>query len=418
MGTGPPRDFRHPLRPGLAFILALALPGAATGWRVMSGGEIATSEEENRRLATFAAIPTRMADGRIRIPTLPEAVDTAFEDQLTVRMALTRPLNSILVHLFGNSTAAEVAIGPRGHWFRTGAAPVFEILSCANPDGIEQESADRLVDAYLGFDERMTAQSVETALLIVPNKAAVYPEALPPELAERCANRPYFAESLAERLRAGGANAVFDLDWFRERNPDLIWDRRHYHFSESAGRLFIHDQMTTGALSFLGIEASPLEQLERRNIEDVDLDGRLGIYPQQFSTPLLRMQPEIENIRNGIAIRDEDGVNYAPLFSPGRLNALRIYYGSRETGRAIFVGDSFSQRSRDYFARNFAETLYARTNDMNRRLGPGSYDRLVEMFQPDVIVFMFEQAKFEPVIGSARARHWITAWEPDQEPPE
>lgn len=402
----------------LAFILALALPGAATGWRVMSGAEAGTSEAENRRLATFSSIPQRLAERRVTTQTLPTAIDTAFEDQLPVRMAMTRPLNSVLVHLFRQSTADEIAIGPQGHWFRTGAAPVFEILSCASPDGVEQESADRLVDAYLGFHDRMQARGVETALMIVPNKAAVYPDALPPELAESCTERPYFAETLVERLRAGGGRANFDVDWFRERNPDLIWDRRHYHFSTAAGRLFVQHQINEGVLSFLEIEASPVELLERRLSEDVDLDGRLGIYPQQFSTAFPSMPEQLERIRNGIRVREDGDGNYAPLLSPGRLNALRIYDGTRESGRAIFVGDSFSRRSDEYFARNFAETLVVQTNDMNRRLGPGSYDRLVEMFQPDVIVFMFEQAKFEPVIGSARARHWITAWEPDQEPPE
>ena len=402
----------------LAFILALALPGVATVWRVMSGDEAQSSEAENRRLARFAPIPARLADGRVTLTTLPAAVDSAFEDQLTVRMAMTRPLNSVLVHLFGQSTADEISIGPHRHWFRTGAAPVFEILSCASPGGVDHEAADRLVEAYLGFDERMRAQGVEVALLIVPNKAAVYPQSLPPELAESCVDRPYFAESLAERMRAGGGRAEFDLDWFRERNPELIWDRRHYHFSTAAGRLFIQEQINNGALSFLGIEASPIEWLERRLVEDVDLDGRLGIYPQQFSTPFPSMPEQLERVRNGIRIREDGEGNYAPLMSPGRLNALRIYDGGRAEGRALFIGDSFSRRSDEYFARNFAETLVVQTNDMNRRLGPGSYDRLVEQFQPDLVVFMFEQAKFEPVIGSARARHWITAWEPDPEPQE
>lgn len=128
------------------------------------------------------------------------------------------------------------------------------------------------------------------------------------------------------------------------------------------------------------------------------------------------MPEGLDRIVNGVIARDRENLgNYARFMRGGELRSLRLTFGERETGRAMLIGDSFSRRADDYFARNFAETLIVQTNDMVRPLPPGIFDELIAQYDPEIVIFMFEQAKFEPVNGSERARDWISAFEPATE---
>lgn len=399
-----------------AFLAFLAVPGILTLGKVVTGAEVSSSQTENRRLDTFSAIPDQLARPNLGMEQLPGLVDTAFEDQLVIRMGLTRTLNSGLVHGFTRSTAAEMSIGPGRYWFRTGS-PVFDLLSCVAPEGLNEAAYNELAENLTGFSQRMDTRGVRSAVLIVPNKAAIYPEQLPAELAERCVGRETPSARLARNLQARGVLISFDLDWFQSQDQPLLWDQRNYHWSTAGGRLYLRHELADGVLSGLGVRAGPIELLQDRELtEQVDVDGRLGVFPQEFSTPFPAMPEGLDRIVNGVIARDRENLgNYARFMRGGELRSLRLTFGERETGRAMLIGDSFSRRADDYFARNFAETLIVQTNDMVRPLPPGIFDELIAQYDPEIVIFMFEQAKFEPVNGSERARDWISAFEPATE---
>ena len=392
-----------------AFATALAVPGAGTLLRVAAGGESARSALEMRRLSTFEQIGRLIVSGRIDWTALPDALDRAFADQLFGRVAITRHLNAALVYGFGHSTAEELDIGPEGHWFRTGA-PLYDLLSCAAPTGIDHAASDRFIDAYSSLAVRLRAEGIESFLLIIPNKAAVYPQALPARLARYCTERPYHAEQVAERLRAAGAPAAFDLDWFQARDPALLWHHRNYHWSIAGARSFLHDQFRSGLLSDLGIGPSPINWLDRPRSEIVDLSNRMGVPQDRYEYPLPGLPERIGRPTDAETERARIG-DYSRHFNPAALDRVRLFTSDRTSGRGLLIGDSFAKRLDDYAARHFAETMTVETGAMSTTLERGRFEALIRQYRPDYVIFVFEQAKFEPVTGSQRGRTWISAFE-------
>lgn len=390
-------------------IAAMIIPGIATAAKVASGDEARRSALELRRLSTFQQLGARIGSGRFDWSTLPDALDNSFEDQLAGRVAVTQGVNSVLALGLSHSTADEITIGRDGFWFRTGDA--YDMLACASPAGIDEVAASELEAAYAGLDQRMAAQGIRLYMLIVPNKAAVYPEGLPPHVAGRCTERPYYAESLAQRLRADGVRIAFDLDWFRTYPAERLWDRRNYHWTTGGGMAFMSHQFSEGLLSDLNIEPATINWLTRRRSERIDIANRLGVVPMTYDYPYPGVPEAIRRVRNGVAARGELG-DYSAHVNASALSQIRFFEGRPEGPRAMLIGDSFSKRPDEYFARHFSETLVVQTNSMGSALVPGRFEALIEQYHPDIVVFMFEQAKFEPIIGSDRARSWISAFQP------
>jgi hypothetical protein len=393
-------------------IAAMIIPGIATVAKVASGGEQRRSMLELRRLSTFQQLGARIASGRFDWSTLPGALDSSFEDQLAGRVAITQSVNSTLALGLSHSTADEITIGQDGFWFRTGDS--YDMLACASPSGIDENAASALEAAYLGLDQRMAAQGIQLYMLIVPNKAAVYPEELPPHVASRCVERPYFAETMAQRLRADGVRIAFDLDWFRTYPAERLWDRRNYHWTTGGGMAFMSYQFSDGLLSDLDIEPATINWLTRRRSERIDIANRLGVFPMTYDYPYPGIPEAIRGVRNGVEARRVEG-DYSAHVNASALSQLRFFEGRPDGLRAMLIGDSFSKRPDEYFARHFSETLVVQTNSMGSALEPGRFDAIIEQYHPDIVLFMFEQAKFEPINGSDRARSWISAFQPPRQ---
>lgn len=393
-------------------IAAMIIPGIATAAKVISGGEQRRSMLELRRLSTFQQLAARISSGRFNWSTLPTALDESFEDQLAGRVAVTQSVNSVLALGLSHSTADEITIGRDGFWFRTGDS--YDMLACASPAGIDETAADALEAAYVGLDHRLAAQGIRLYTLVVPNKAAVYPEGLPPHVASRCLERPYFAERMVQRLRADGMRIAFDLDWFRDYPAERLWDRRNYHWSTGGGMAYMSHEFSDGLLSDLGIEPATINWLTRRRSERIDIANRLGVIPMTYDYPYPGIPEAIRRVRNGVEVRGELG-DYSAHVNASALSQVRFFDGRPDGPRAMLIGDSFSKRPDEYFARHFSETLVVQTNSMGSALGPGRFDAIIEQYHPDIVLFMFEQAKFEPILGSDRARSWISAFEPPRQ---
>ena len=379
-----------------AFVVLLAVPGMLTFHRVAAGDEAARSSVENRRYARFSQIPNRLRNNPDFIHGLPSWVETAFSDQMPIRHDVTRIVNSTLVYGFGRATGAGVSIH-RGHWFLT-ETPSFTHMACAAPAGINEAYANLLLEAYSGFNTRMAARGVDVYLILPPTQATINPSRLPPYLRDRCEDQPPPATRLVERLRDAGARVAYDVDWFRETGAEHLFEPRSYHWHFGGGMRYSEYLLAEGMLSELGIEPMPVAREGEPNFTHrIDLANRMGVGWTQYRFFRPPFGERFRGTSNGVQWRDETGDDYARFVNNGSLEQALFTQGRPGTGRALIIGDSFSRQANFYLARHFEEALVLRTNFMGQALAPGSMEALVEMYQPDHILFIFVETKFAPV---------------------
>ena len=64
-------------------------------------------------------------------------------------------------------------------------------------------------------------------------------------------------------------------------------------------------------------------------------------------------------------------------------------------GRGLIIGDSFSEGTFDFWSRQFSATLSATIHVLKG--DPGRFPKLVEQFDPDHVVLIYEETKFTPI---------------------
>jgi len=389
----------------IAFIalvsIALIAPGAFTAWRIAQGQEETRSRAELRTLARMAPVFERLASGRLTLPDLPAAIDTAFEDQLVIRQAATQWINRALVFGFAHSPSDMVEIGRGGMWFRTDS-PSYNSLPCASPQGTDEAMMRRLGDIWLAFQTRMERRGVRAYMIAVPSLPTVRRDNLPAYLRERCAG-PAPMETLAAYIQGQGGRFAYDLDWFRAQPEGSVFDQRSLHWHHAGHTRYLNYLLGEGMLSELGVEPAPLRVREDFPMTAaIDLAPFIGVGRLTHEYDRLAF---VDERRGEISVREwreSGGADLDRHLDDRRAGAYTMIRGREGGPRLLHIGDSFSYRNGlDYFLMHFPEALHLRTNSMSERFQRGRFDAVVSDYDPDVVVFLFFDNKLTR-IGEGR----------------
>lgn len=380
------------LAAALVFLSALAVPAAVTAWTIFSDNEARASQMERRSLAQVRRWAGDVATGRLRGERIGLELNRAWTDQLAFRYPITRLRNTAMVAL-GHSTSESIQLGRQGHWF-TLRAPRLRAAACAAPTGIDEEASKALLDLYLGFEARAAAREVPVYALVIPNPASVFPDRLPVEIAERCTGPSALARMIAEvETAAGHGRILYDLDWFRAQPVGAIYDRWSYHWHRGGGRRYLDYLLTEGEMA--GLRPSPLGDRAVDRDWPIDNAHELGVAPRLTTVSLPTLEHRPPRPVQGEDLPESLKTALRPLFQNGNIARLAMTSDGPGEGVGVLIGDSFTASFWSAYSALFETSYRFMTNDMND--APGAFDRILEVTDPDVIVFLTVDSKWQRV---------------------
>jgi hypothetical protein len=380
------------LAAALVFLSALAVPAALTAWTVFRDNEARASQMERRSLAQVRRWAGDLAEGRLQGERIGLELNRAWTDQLAFRYPTTQLRNSAMIAL-GHSTSDSIQLGRQGHWF-TLRTPRLRAAACAAPTGIDEDASKALLDLYLGFEARAETQGVPAYSLIIPNPASVFPDRLPAEIAERCTGPSALGRMIAEvEAAAGHGRILYDLDWFRAQPVGAVYDRWSYHWHRGGGRRYLDYLLTEGGMA--GLRPSPLGDRAVDRDWPIDNAHELGVAPRltTISLPVLESRPPRPVL--GEDLPDELKTALRPVFQNGNLARLAMTSEGPGEGVGVLIWDSFTAIFWSAYSTLFETSYRFMINDMND--APGAFDRILEVTQPDVVVFLTVDIKWQRI---------------------
>lgn len=280
--------------------------------------------------------PALLTDGKLNLSyTL--HFDNYFTDNFNFRTALISVYNHIFENVFSQSGNEKVIVGKEGFLFFGETLDDF-----LNVDQLSNEDILRLDETLRIQTDFLNQYSVDSYLLIVPNKASVYPEYMPFNL------RKINPHGTLDRLRDMDISMPL-IDVYaalteeKSRQNEFLYHKRDSHWNYRGAA--ISYQMIMERLGKAGI-LNDLQQPVLRNDWQGDLDRML--YPayslgdQQFYYSL----PDKFVFTRAIRSFDD----------------LEIHSNNDEMqGRLIMFRDSFANALIPFLSESFAQVSYYRS---------------------------------------------------------
>ena len=226
-----PTQRRAHLRPTLVrllaalFLISLFLPlvGAFFHW------DPAGSSNENRRLAELPSLPRSFRD----LTLYPQRWLNFYRDHFGLRNILIRSVAITRLHGLGDEMDGNVVIGKAGWLFlRNPGDEYFLAFRGLNPLSADQLKAwQDLLENRCAW---LAAQGIPCLIVIPPDKATIYPEYMPPELALGRGKSPL--DQLVDRLRRSHSPVhLLDLRpaLLAAKSSGLLFHRTDTHWTDS-----------------------------------------------------------------------------------------------------------------------------------------------------------------------------------------
>lgn len=343
-----------------AFVAFLAVPLVAAVVRPPR-----QPENEKRPLNP----PPYFPDQRWKAQSFPAMFDAYYKDRVGFRPELLDLRRQILVERLGDPTADGVWIGRDGWLF----------VNCVGPLEVRQNADRRLRARAAGLEERrkwLAARGIGFVVVVVPEKASVYPEFLP-ATARRHPPPDYLGQL---RALAPSVTAVDPLPAMlaAKAGPDPLFYRTDTHWT-SAGAFAAYADLGPALAAFLpGYRPKPLDRIARfpKQADGCDLAVMLGrpVAACVEDTHWLYEQDRDSYLRPNAAVVELMNRR------PDRLKHVTpaVSEAPHGVGRVVLLHDSFGD--------NLRELMWS---DFRRFVAVGTYGLptdLIEAERPDVVV--------------------------------
>lgn len=329
----------------LGVLLALGALGLVTLWDMLDGP--GTPREE--RVAATPVWPSAPGE----IPRyLAEARFHATE-RYAFKAHFIAADSAIKFGLFRHSTAPNVMVGQRGFLFLGIDAPISLVQGQGRLSGAESQI---WATHFRVLRERTTAVGLPFALIIAPNKHAIYDEALPDwvRMADPETTRTHQIIRLAQtHLDPGTLDATHILRGVRRDRPEArLYHATDTHWTQLGAALVLH-----AALAQLGFPAPLPETVVERAPRSGDLARMIG------RQAVLAEDAPVLAASGGWSCRDETGTRVRietvdPLLPP-RLTCTNRR-GADKT--LVVVHDSFGAAAIPYLASRFRRVEFIWTD--------------------------------------------------------
>lgn len=350
----------------LGFAAALLAPGADA---VLRPGAERFRSVEFRPPARRPGPPRSLE----ALASFPERYEAYFDDHFGLRDRLLRARNALTWFAFGLSPTPLFVRGREGWIFYTEHRSIEVQRGLAPLAPAELEAWRRLLE---GRRDWLAGHGIAYAFALVPNKAAVYPERLPPGLDPVGPSR---LDQLVRHLAASSDVRVLDLrDALRAERasdrPDLgdfVYHPLGTHWTERgafAGYRALGERLRE---ALPGLPLLPRERFELRPADDQGDSWAPRMYLEGLlSQPSFAF--ELQGPRR--AAYDADALAQA-------FEASSRVPDAAELPRALVYHDSFGPDLRPWLAESFAEAEFRWTYDFDAEH--------VLATRPDVVVQVF-----------------------------
>jgi alginate O-acetyltransferase complex protein AlgJ len=348
-----------------AFVACICAPliVQATGL----GGEDVITTREKRVPAPAPRLPRDLASWS----AFPRATEDWYAERFGLRNQLLYAHHWTKLQVYDKSPIEGIVIGP-DDWLFTNSAGALECERGTNPMTAEELNAWR--ETLTARRDWLAAQGIDYAFVLVPGKAAVYPEMLPDQFARRGPSR---REQFLEELRDDTDLNVIDLLPALRAARDEDTPDDHVFFP-----LGMH-WTARGALvaSEAVMQALPKRHRERA-IDGLDrMTRRPSTHGDDLSFQFLvsgRFDQAEFNLRPNFerkSVRVGPGHALADHHIPTWINT------ERRPTRALMIRDSFGTMVLPYLAEHFS-----RVHDVS---SVNFTSALVETLQPDIVIELF-----------------------------
>lgn len=328
-----------------------------------------TSSLEKRNLQLFPAYTNQP------IETFTSSLNAYFDDQFVLRQPLVRVNASIEYFLLNQVPNENITLGTNGwlYYFVRQAGMMEDFQGRSRHSQVALENWRTRLEAVR---DRLAEQGIRYVLVIAPEKQSVYPEFVPPAYEVVGETSP---RQLVNYLRANSDLEVIDLQEVllqrRAVDEQVLYYGYDTHWNPY-GAYYSYQAI----LNHLQPDVAPPMSLDRLvahfspgEFSDLTLVNGLG---GQLMEPRFDLLPE-----NSCATLTERTRRQNSVGTDGRIH---IYHCPEAEGNLLIFHDSFGAFFRVMLPETFEQTVFY--DAQIRKLPDGELDRLVTLYQPDIVI--------------------------------
>ena len=202
---------------------------------------------------------------------------------------------------------------------------------------LSEEELECRANVFLELQEKCSEKGIEFAVLIAPNKERLYSEFMP---SYSIASQIRREDRLLDFMQSRNINYLFPLCQMQEaKSICTLYDLQDTHWNTVGAYIGYFELMES-----VGLPCVPVEELEiaQGTRQGGDLSYMCG-YSTEYTDYSAVYRPEVSFTHE---ISDDGGIEtFASSAGNGR--------------KALLIGDSFRERIKDFFAKDFSETTVA-----------------------------------------------------------
>jgi hypothetical protein len=342
-------------------LIGLVVAFSVTSLVAMAFKQAEISRAENRALAQLPELPRTLAQWE----TFPQRFDAYFDDNFGLRKLLLRLNSTVNAALLGRSPSNKVIFG-QDKWLFYAGEESIELYRNQRPLSSLQLSEAR---EALALRVRGTAElNARYLFVVVPDKHTIYPEKMPSFMPRR--DQP---SQLDQVLAVAEAARLPMLDL----RPAL---RR----GKADGLVYLKDDTHwTDWGAYLGYRA--IVAALPGNLPVLDLQPSQFSVPSEFAGGLAGMAnlPWVEPMVTSSTAADRCAIATTSLGQVAEGVSVIRSTCAKATGKAVYIGDSFTERMIRYLSQSFGEVVYVIRSGFSpwRDIRP-----YVEKEAPDVVI--------------------------------
>ncbi len=314
-------------------------------------------------------------------------MDAYLLDHFGLRGRYLKTANRIRYHVFGEVMSPQITLGTDGFIFYNSHNPAqpeqmfYEVCNQAkfSPQYLPQQAQG--FTAYLDY---LTAREVEAKVAIIPIKARIYPEKLPPPFGDWCGDdRDHWIDALVAGLNQDRQQVYHPLALMRSLKEQMpVYLPIYFHWHGATPQVIAADMMR----SLWGIEPDQFF-IEPQAVRETS-DLRAHLIGLKFRNESVKYDYAAAGV---VACTGSDCVpGVAQFFDQDPL--VYDYQAPDENGPVLLIlADSFGQYITPHFIRGFTRVVQVDASQMKVDQARAFYDFMLQQVGPSHVLNLLHE---------------------------
>lgn len=326
-------------------------------------------DSENRTLAAFPKFNVNQLD------KFPREFDTYLDDNFTFRAPFLSFYHDLKFQMRVSPNRNDVLVGTNGHFFI--AQKDQEIFIGKHDYTVER--IDSMMNIWEIREEYLKSKNISFYWLVAPNKHHVYPEYLPFTHKERNGNRTLILQTRFNQQFP--SKFIYPLNaMINHKEKQYAYFKQDNHWTNKGAFIAYEELMKKlkndfPALNMINSESVSWRRAERNDGNLLNFLGKKGELSEMYFSAEFPNSSATEATKFG----------FKPLEGLPSWD-YEIYYKNENAlnkKKVLIIRDSFGIFIMPFLNETFSETLY-----IFDRWKYGVNKEIIELFQPDIIVFL------------------------------